>query len=100
MFNSLFLKVSVKRSNPKQHNVVVCFARMFMFENWRVALTSIEMYRAHGADLLSIPIISVIDNLYNILKAYEKAGIAKLTDGVILPKIVSESYRFIKSHYF
>jgi hypothetical protein len=78
----------VRKANPQQHDVVVCFARMFMFDNWRVALAAIELYRTHGASLISIPIISVIDSLYDILKAYEKAGIVKLTDGVILPQMV------------
>src|SRR3954470_281660 len=37
--------IPIRRSSPKQYNIVVCFARMFMFDNWQVALTALELYR-------------------------------------------------------
>ena len=62
---------------------------MFYYENWQIALLSIEIYRKYGVELFSIPIISVIKELYTILRHYEENGIVSLKRGVVLPKIVS-----------
>ncbi|CAD5207794.1 unnamed protein product [Bursaphelenchus xylophilus] len=67
--------------------LVVCYGRAFFFEQWQIALASIETYLFYGADLMVIPIVSVIKDLHTILEFYERQGKVKLKNGVIMPVI-------------
>lgn len=58
-------------------------------ENWQMALLALELYWQYGVQLFSIPIISVIKDLYTILQYYERKEIVSLRKGTILPRVVS-----------
>lgn len=73
--------------------LVVCFSRLFLFEKWEVLLASLELYDFFGADLMVLQIISVIDKLYPILKAYEEAGRIRLKAAPKIPQFVSSNHR-------
>ncbi|KAI6170010.1 Glycosyltransferase family 92 protein [Aphelenchoides besseyi] len=75
----------------KIYPLVVCYPRMFYFENWQTFLISIEVYRHFGVNRFSIPIVSVIEELYTILEHYEHHGLVKLKEGVVLPLIQNQN---------
>lgn len=52
-------------------------------------LAAIEMHLFHGSRIVSLPITSVIDELHSILQYYERLGFVRLTDGIVLPELVS-----------
>ncbi|CAD5221429.1 unnamed protein product [Bursaphelenchus okinawaensis] len=79
--------VPITPAVTKKVPLVFCVARMFYYENWQVALTSLELYLHHGVDLFVIPIISVVEQLHTILRHYEQLGHVRLKKGVILPQI-------------
>ncbi|CAD5227513.1 unnamed protein product [Bursaphelenchus xylophilus] len=81
------LKVPITPAVKKKVPLVFCVARMFYYENWQIALTSLELYLHHGMDLFVIPIISVIEQLHIILKHYETLGYVRLKKGIVLPRV-------------
>ncbi|KAI6230022.1 Glycosyltransferase family 92 protein [Aphelenchoides fujianensis] len=83
------IEIPIRHPAKKNHNVVVCFARLFTFENWRVALTAIELYLHHGVDFFHLPIISVLRDLHTIFNHYEQLGIVRLADGVVMPSLIN-----------
>jgi hypothetical protein len=62
---------------------------MFFFEKWQTLLISLELYKHYGADLLVIPLLSAIDKLFAVLRAYEQSGRVRLKPAVLIPKFVS-----------
>lgn len=64
-------------------------SRMFLFENWQLLISSLELYRHHGVDLIVTYISSVITDLYRILKAYEAEGVLMLKPAIRFSKPVS-----------
>ena len=46
---------------------------MYAYEKWQPTLAAIELYLMFGADLLVVPIASVIRDIYTILRAYEQS---------------------------
>lgn len=59
-----------------------------MFENWQLLISSIEIYKHYGADLIVTYLDSLLTGIYTILKAYEAEGLLMLKPAV----------RFIKPH--
>lgn len=57
---------------------VACMSRMFLFENWQLLISSLEIYRHYGADLIVTYLDSVITDIYKILRAYEEEGFLML----------------------
>ncbi|KAI6199194.1 Glycosyltransferase family 92 protein [Aphelenchoides besseyi] len=93
------ITIPVQSELTERYPLVVCYSRMFYYENWQIALLSIELYRHYGVQMFSIPIISVIEPLYRILKHYEDHKIVHLRNGVVLPKI-EEMDPNIETEYF
>jgi hypothetical protein len=93
-FEDFQLKLAVP--DPKPRTLVVCFSRMYYFEKWQIALAAIELYSLHGADMMVIPISSIIDKLYTVLQAYESTGKVKLKQAIKIPLFVSHLWRIIK----
>lgn len=50
------------------------------------------MYKFHGVDLMVIPIISVIKEMFEILRAYESEGIVRLKRAALIPNIDDLDY--------
>ncbi|KAI6176289.1 Glycosyltransferase family 92 protein [Aphelenchoides bicaudatus] len=71
-----------------ERRFVVCMSRMFLFENWQLLISSLEIYRYYGADLIVTYLDSLLSDIYTILRAYEKEGFLKLKPAVrfIKPK--------------
>ncbi|CAD5225581.1 unnamed protein product [Bursaphelenchus xylophilus] len=65
-------------ADKQKRNFIVCMSRMFMFENWQLFITSIELYRYYGADLMVTYIESALSDIYRILLAYEREGFVKI----------------------
>ena len=61
---------------------MVCMSRMFLFENWQLFLSSIEIYKYYGVDVIATYIQCVITDIYTIMKAYEKDGLLILRPAV------------------
>lgn len=59
-----------------------------MFENWQLLISSIEIYKHYGADLIVTYLDSLLTGIYTILRAYEAEGLLMLKPAV----------RFIKPH--
>ena len=51
---------------------------MVAYEKWQIALAAIELYLLHGADLLVVPLISTLADLYTLLRAYEQTANSRL----------------------
>jgi hypothetical protein len=62
---------------------------MYFYENWQTLLATLELYKLYGADLMVIPLASVITRLYTILRAYEKDGKVRIKAPVISALFVS-----------
>ncbi|KAI6237970.1 Glycosyltransferase family 92 protein [Aphelenchoides besseyi] len=80
------INMTVTPAVERYHSLVVCYSRMFYFENWQIALASLELYRHFGVSFFNIPIISVIGDLYKVLKSYEDKGFVRLSHGVLMPE--------------
>ncbi|KAI6237908.1 Glycosyltransferase family 92 protein [Aphelenchoides besseyi] len=80
------INMTVTPPVERHYPLVVCYSRMFYFENWQIALASLELYRHFGVSLFNIPIISVISDLYKIFKSYESEGLVRFGHGVVMPK--------------
>ncbi|KAI6185796.1 Glycosyltransferase family 92 protein [Aphelenchoides besseyi] len=78
--------MTVTPAVERYHSLVVCYSPIFYFENWQIALASLELYRHFGVSLFNIPVISVISDLYEVLKSYEDKGLVRLSHGVVLPE--------------
>jgi hypothetical protein len=70
---------------------------MYFFERWQSALTALQMYKFHGVDLMVLPVISMITQMYEILRAYEAEGLIRLKPASVIPKIVSNFQAKFKS---
>jgi hypothetical protein len=64
----ILLQLQLVEVDTKPRPLVVCFSRMFTFENWRLLLTALELYDFYGVDLSVTPIASVVDSIHTILK--------------------------------
>lgn len=49
-----------------------------MFEHWQLLISSLEIYRYYGADLIVTYLDSLITDIYTILRAYEAEGFLML----------------------
>jgi hypothetical protein len=67
---------------------------MYFYENWQTLLATLEFYKHYGADLMVIPLASVITRLYTIFRAYQKEGKVRVKAPVISAIFVS-----IRSHF-
>lgn len=63
---------------------MVCMSRMFLFENWQLFISSIELYKYYGVDVIATYIQSVVEEIYTIMKSYEKDGLLLLRPAVKL----------------
>ncbi|KAK0400422.1 hypothetical protein QR680_015234 [Steinernema hermaphroditum] len=77
-------KISVTKADYERRQLVVCMSRIFYFEHWQLLLTSLEIYRHFGADLMVTYIESVISDIAAIMNAYEKEGFLKMKPGIRL----------------
>jgi hypothetical protein len=64
---------------------------MFFFERWQAALTALQMYKFHGVDMMVLPVISMIKEMYEILRAYEIENIVRIKPAAVIPNIVSKN---------
>ncbi|KAI6200747.1 Glycosyltransferase family 92 protein [Aphelenchoides besseyi] len=64
----------------------VCMSRMFLFENWQLLISALEIYRHYGADLLVTYVESLLTDIHTILKAYEREGVLMVKPAVRLFK--------------
>lgn len=83
------IQIQITKPDSKKRGFVVCFSRMFFFERWQAALTALQLYKFHGVDLMVIPIISVIKEIFDILREYENDGVVKLKRAAVIPTIVN-----------
>ncbi|KAI6174385.1 Glycosyltransferase family 92 protein [Aphelenchoides besseyi] len=78
-------KVEVTQPATTSRSLVVCFSNLFRYEQWPLALATVELYLRYGADLLVIPIASVLLELYTVLETYEQNGQVQLKPAVVVP---------------
>jgi hypothetical protein len=103
----LDFQIEITVPDPKHRKLVVCLSRMFYYEQWQVMLASLEFYKLLGADLMVIPILSVVEKLHQILKgkftfldllscvlAYENEGTVRLKPAIHIPQFVSKKRQF------
>jgi hypothetical protein len=57
-------------------------SRMFLFENWQLLISSLEIYRHYGADLIVTYLDSLLSDIYKILRVYESEGFLLLKPAV------------------
>jgi hypothetical protein len=65
---------------------------MFFFERWQAAITAIHMYKFHKVDLMVIPVVSAIKEMFELLREYEKDGIVRLKRAALIPRIDGLDY--------
>ncbi|CAI2349007.1 unnamed protein product [Caenorhabditis sp. 36 PRJEB53466] len=59
----------------RRHDMVVCMAPMYIYTDWEILVTGIELWLAMGATKIVIPVQSASRATYRILQEYEKKGI-------------------------
>ncbi|CAD5213214.1 unnamed protein product [Bursaphelenchus xylophilus] len=84
-------RVLVKQPVTGEIPLVACLSRTFYYENWQVMLTVLEMYKAMGVSELSIHILNIVKEVFNILKQYEDEINLKIHPGFLIPKIRGRS---------
>jgi hypothetical protein len=62
---------------------------MFLFERWQVLIAALQLHRMNGVNLMVIPIISVLREIYDLLKEYESEGVVRLKHAPQIPFFVS-----------
>ncbi|CAD5233192.1 unnamed protein product [Bursaphelenchus xylophilus] len=87
-----FWTVRVSQPAKTKHNVVVCFNQANLLENWQLAMHVVEMYRNLGADLLVLPVLNMITELFEVLEQYEQDGLIRIVKGVVLPAVKDLNY--------
>ncbi|KAI6185643.1 Glycosyltransferase family 92 protein [Aphelenchoides besseyi] len=85
-------EVQITHPDTKPRGFVVCFSRMFNYERWQSGLAALEFYKFHGVDLMVIPIMSVIKEMYTILREYETEGSVRLKRAAMVPNIAELDY--------
>ncbi|KAK0400421.1 hypothetical protein QR680_015233 [Steinernema hermaphroditum] len=80
--NSPLEKVPFSMADYEPRKLVVCMSRMYLFENWQLLFTSLEIYRHFGADLMVAYVESVISDIAQIMSAYENEGFLKIKPGL------------------
>uniref|UniRef100_A0A1I8AEH0 Glycosyltransferase family 92 protein n=1 Tax=Steinernema glaseri TaxID=37863 RepID=A0A1I8AEH0_9BILA len=80
--NETPLMLNFTRSDPVRRSVVVCMSRMFLYENWQILLTTLEIYRYYKVDLLVAYIDSIVTGAFELLKVYEKEGLVMIEPSV------------------
>lgn len=93
--NFTIFQLQLTESDPTPRNLVVCFSPLYFYENWQILLATIELYRFYGADLLVIPLLSVVTRLYTILRSYERDGRVRIKSPVVAPMFVSKREHFL-----
>uniref|UniRef100_A0A1I8AFD1 Glycosyltransferase family 92 protein n=1 Tax=Steinernema glaseri TaxID=37863 RepID=A0A1I8AFD1_9BILA len=79
--NGLMEKIPFSHVDRVPRPLVVCMSRMYLFENWQLLFTSLEIYRHFGATLMVTYIESVLADIALIMDAYEKEGFLKTKPG-------------------
>ncbi|KAK0397879.1 hypothetical protein QR680_002317 [Steinernema hermaphroditum] len=76
------LTLNFIRADSLRRSVVVCMSRMFLYENWQILLTTLEIYRYYGVDLLVAYIDSIVAGAYELLQVYAKEGLVMIEPSV------------------
>jgi hypothetical protein len=58
--------------------VVACFSPLFYNERWQLIISTLEVYRQMGVDLQNFYVQSMLKEIYDFLKVYEKMNIARI----------------------
>ncbi|KAI1697263.1 glycosyltransferase family 92 domain-containing protein [Ditylenchus destructor] len=84
------LKISWKMADMTKRTFVVCPGRMFVFDQWHLFLTGMELYRALNVDLVVIYIQSVDIPIYGLMEAYKSDGLVIFRPSLRMPEKVPE----------
>jgi len=85
-------ELKITETDKTPYTLVVCFSRIFFYENWMILLATLEMYKLYGADLMVVQLLSIISEIYTILKAYENMGKVRIKPASNLPKFPGLDY--------
>ncbi|KAL3124894.1 hypothetical protein niasHT_001787 [Heterodera trifolii] len=80
------IKVTFADQTPRQ--IVVCPGRVFLFEQWHLLLTSLELHRLHRVDLVLVHVLSIHPSVFSLLRLYEKEGFVWIRPSLQLPSAV------------
>ncbi|CAD5214910.1 unnamed protein product [Bursaphelenchus okinawaensis] len=84
------VEMSVTKPVQKKIPLVACLSRMFYYDNWQTALAVLEMYHAMGVNELSLHVINVIQDIYDLLELYKKEINLKIYPGYLAPQIAGQ----------
>uniref|UniRef100_A0A183BTA4 Glycosyltransferase family 92 protein n=1 Tax=Globodera pallida TaxID=36090 RepID=A0A183BTA4_GLOPA len=62
----------------KRVQVGTCFSPIFFAENWQLVVLAIEIYRHYGIKLQVVYLMSAIDGIFKILKAYKTKDVIQI----------------------
>lgn len=63
---------------------------MFAFDQWHLLVTSMEIARLVGVDLVVAHVVSVDERVYQLMKHYEKDGLLDTRPAIKFPTSISE----------
>jgi hypothetical protein len=72
-------------ADKKARSLVVCPGRMFVFDQWHLFVTSMELHRAQGVDLVVAYVQSVDLVIHQLMQAYERAGLLRFKPSLYMP---------------
>ena len=66
---------------------------MYGYEKWQPVLVILELYLLFGADLLIVPIVSILHDLFIVLNAYKQSNSKQIRvwPGIRIPTFVSRA---------
>ncbi|KAL3115580.1 hypothetical protein niasHT_014257 [Heterodera trifolii] len=83
------IKIKVTFADQTLRQIVVCPGRVFLFEQWHLLLTSLELHRLHRVDLVLVHVLSVHPSVFSLLRLYEKEGFVWVRPSLQLPSAES-----------
>jgi len=60
-------------------------SRVYAFENWRLLITALEVYRSLGVDQVFTHVKSALSSAYALMRVYEREGLLVAKPGLELP---------------
>ncbi|CAD5219016.1 unnamed protein product [Bursaphelenchus okinawaensis] len=77
-FSSATIQVPYRTAVQQRMGVVACFSPLFYNERWQLIIPTLEIYRQLGVDMQVFYIQSMLTDIMDYMKVYEKLNIIKI----------------------
>ncbi|KAH7718829.1 Protein F59C6.8 [Aphelenchoides avenae] len=78
MRTRIYFQVPYREPVEGKIGVVACFSPLFYYERWQLIIATLEIYRQFGVGVQTYYIQSMVAEVFEFLKVYERRGLVDI----------------------